>query len=295
MAKKRKNSRISNDEKVFNIINVIFMIFFMAIIALPILNILAVAFNDPLDAARGGIYFWPRMLSFESVVEVLETPALFRAFQITVARTFVGTLFHVGFTALVAYGYSKQDLKGRNWYIRLGIFTMFFSGGLIPTFLLFRALHLLNTFWVYVIPGMFGFVNMIIIMNFFKNIPKELEESAEIDGASPFLIFIRIMLPLSVPVLATISLFTGVGQWNDFMTANLFVMGRPDLHPMAMLLYRMIAQAFTPPQAVGAITRPTTSQSLQLAMMVITTAPIIAIYPFLQKYFVKGMMIGAVK
>jgi len=295
MAKKSKNSRLSKDEKVFNIVNLIFMIFFMAIIALPMLNILAVAFNDAHDAMRGGIYFWPRVFSIESIVEVLQTPALFQAFQITVARTFFGVIAHVGFTAFVAYGFSKQQLKGRSWYIKLGVFTMFFSGGMIPTFLLYRSLGLLNNFMVYIIPGMFGFVNMIIIMNFFKNIPKELEESAEIDGAGPFRVFIQIMLPLSVPVLATIALFAGVGQWNDFMTANMFMSGRPDLHPMAMLLFRMIAQNFDPPQAMGTVVRPTTARSIQLAMMVVTTAPIVAIYPFLQKYFVKGMMIGAVK
>jgi len=292
--KTSKSSRISKDEKIFNTINVVFMIFFIAIIALPMLNILAVAFNDATDAMRGGIYFWPRIWSVDSFRQVLETPALFRAAWITVARTVVGTALHVGFTAFVAYGFSKTDLKGRKWYIRLGVFTMFFSGGMIPTFLLFRGMGLLNSFWVYVIPGMYGFVNMIIVMNFYKGIPKELEESAEMDGATPFMIFLKIMLPLSVPVLATIALFAGVGQWNDFMTANMFVTARPDLHPMAMLLYRMIAQQFSPPTDL-AVARPTTSESIRLAMMVITTAPIVAVYPFLQKYFVKGMMIGAVK
>ena len=295
MAKKRKNSRLSRDEKIFNVVNVIFMVLFMAIIALPMLNILAITFNDAHDAMRGGIYFWPRVFSLDSVIEVLQTPMLFRAFQITVARTFFGVIAHVGFTSFVAYGFSKKQLIGRSIYIKLGVFTMFFSGGMIPTFLLFRSLGLLNNFLVFIIPAMFSFVNMIIIMNFFKNIPKELEESAEIDGASPFRIFIQIMLPLSVPVLATIALFAGVGQWNDFMTANMFLTARPDLHPMAMLLFRMIAQSFSPPQATGTIVRPTTGRSLQLAMMVVTTAPIIVIYPFLQKYFVKGMMIGAVK
>jgi len=292
----KKNSRISKDEKIFNVINVAFMIFFIAIIALPMLNILAIAFNDASDAIHGGIYFWPRVWSFESFQRVLETPALFQAFWITVSRTVLGAGAHVFFTAFVAYGFSKTDLVGRKWYIRLGIFTMFFSGGMIPTFLMFRAMGLLNNFLVYIIPPMFGFVNMVIVMNFFKGIPKELEESAEIDGAGPVKVFLSIMLPLSVPVLATIGLFAGVGQWNDFMTANMFInSAHSHLHPMAMLLYRMIAQQVTPPVADGAIVRPTTPQSIQLAMMVITTAPILAVYPFLQKYFVKGMMIGAVK
>lgn len=295
MAKKsNKSSRVSKDERIFNIINVAFMIFFIAVIALPMLNILAITFNDANDAAQGGIYFWPRILSFESFRRVLEIPALFNAFLITVARTVIGAGVHVLFTAFVAYGFSKNDLVGRKWYIRLGVFTMFFSGGMIPTFLLFRTLGLLNNFLVFIIPAMFGFVNMVIVMNFYKGIPNELEESAEMDGAGPFLIFIKIMLPLSIPVLATIGLFAGVGQWNDFMTANIFLTNRPDLHPMAMLLYRMIAQQFSPP-VDSTIVRPTTSESIRLAMMVISTAPILVVYPFLQKYFVKGMMIGAVK
>ena len=292
----KKNSRISKDEKIFNVINIAFMLFFIAIIALPMLNILAISFNDAQDALRGGIYFWPRVWSFESFRRVLETPALFQAFQITVARTVIGAGLHVLFTSFVAYGFSKTNLIGRKWYIRLGVFSMFFSGGMIPTFLLFRSMGLLNNFLVYVIPPMFGFVNMIIVMNFYKGIPKELEESAEIDGAGPFLIFLKIMLPLSVPVLATIGLFAGVGQWNDFMTANMFVnSANSHLHPMAMLLYRMIAQQHNPPVMDVAVSRPTTPQSIQLAMMVVTTAPILMVYPFLQKYFVKGMMIGAVK
>jgi len=292
----KKSSRISRDEKIFNVINIAFMIFFIAIIAVPMLNILAVTFNDSTDSLRGGIYLWPRVWSFESIRQVLEIPALFRAFQITVARTFIGAGAHVLFTSFVAYGFSKTNLIGRKWYIRLGVFTMFFSGGMIPTFLLFRSLGLLNNFLVYIIPPMFGFVNMVIVMNFYKGIPKELEESAEIDGAGPFLIFVKIMLPLSIPVLATIGLFAGVGQWNDFMTANMFInTPHAHLHPMAMLLYRMIAQHYSPPLSDVAIARPTTAQSIRLAMMVISTVPILLVYPFLQKYFVKGMMIGAVK
>ena len=288
------SKRLSKDEKIFNFINVAFMIFFAAIIVLPLANILALSFNDAHDAMRGGIYFWPREFSLESFRTVFENPGIFRAFFISVARTVVGVLFHVSFTAVVAYGMSKTQLVGRSIYMKMGIFTMFFSGGLIPTFLLFRSLGLLNSFWVYIIPAMFSFVHMIIMMNFFKNIPASLEESAEIDGATPFTIFIRIILPLSMPVLATIALFHGVGQWNDFMTANLFV-NNPDLHPLQMLLFRIIAQNFSPVIPGQHIVRPTTSQSLQLAMMVVTTAPVVAVYPFLQKYFIKGMMIGAVK
>jgi len=296
MAKRKKSSmRYSKDEKIFNVVNVIFMTLFMAVIILPLANILALAFNDAHDAIRGGIYFWPREFSIESFITVFENPNIFRAFVISVMRTVVGVIFHVSFTAIVAYGMSKTKLVGRGIYIKMGIFTMFFNGGLIPTFLLYRNLGLLDSFWVYIIPAMFSFVNMIIMMNFFRNIPISLEESAEMDGASPLTIFVRIILPLSMPVLATIALFHGVGQWNDYMAANIFV-NDTSLHPLQMLLFRIISQNLSPSVAAGAnVVRPTTSQSLQLAMMVVTTVPVVVIYPFLQKYFIKGMMIGAVK
>lgn len=285
---------LSRDEKIFNVINIIFMLFFMAVIVFPIMNILALSFNDAHDAMRGGIYFWPRQFSLESFNSVFENPQIYRAFFISIARTVVGVVVHVLFTAIVAYGMSKRELKARGFYMKMGIFTMFFSGGLIPTFLLYRSLGLLNSFWVYIIPAMFSFVNMIIMMNFFRGIPDELEEAAEIDGASPLLIFVKVILPLSLPVLATVALFSGVGHWNDFMTANIFVNDQR-LHPLPMLLYRIIAQNFSPVIPSGHVVRPTTAQSLQLAMMVVTTAPIVAIYPFLQKYFIKGMMIGSIK
>lgn len=285
----------SKDEKIFNVVNVLFMIFFIAIIALPLWNILALSFNDPVDATRGGIYFWPRKFSIESYLTVFEDHAIYRAFIVSVAKTLIGVLCHTAVTAMVAYGMSRRNLVGRKVYMTMGILTMFVSGGMIPTFLLFKQLGLLNSFWVYIIPSLFSFYDMVIMLNFFRSIPYSLEESAEMDGANPFTIFTRIILPLSLPVLATIALFHGVFQWNDYMTANIYIDDR-SLYPLQMLLYRIVSENLSPAVATGTnVVRNTTSQSMQLATMVVTTVPVLIIYPFLQKYFVQGMTLGSVK
>ena len=285
----------SKDEKIFNVANVIFMVFFLAIIALPLWNIVALSFNDATDAARGGIYFWPRKFSLESYYTVFEDSAIYKAFVISVAKTVIGVVLHTALTAMVAYGMSRRNLMGRKIYMNMGILTMFVSGGMIPTFLLFKELGLLNNFWVYIIPVLFSFYDMVILMNFFRSIPFSLEESAMMDGANPFIFFVKIILPLSLPVLATIALFHGVFQWNDYMTANIYVDDR-SLYPLQMLLFRIVSENLSPAVATGTnVVRNTTSQSLQLATMVVTTVPVVVIYPFLQKYFIQGMTLGSVK
>lgn len=285
----------SKDEKIFNTANVIFMVFFLAIIALPLWNIVALSFNDATDAARGGIYFWPREFSLESYYTVFEDSAIYKAFVISVAKTVIGVVLHTALTAMVAYGMSRRNLMGRKIYMNMGILTMFVSGGMIPTFLLFKELGLLNNFWVYIIPVLFSFYDMVILMNFFRSIPFSLEESAMMDGANPFIIFVKIILPLSLPVLATIALFHGVFQWNDYMTANIYVDDR-SLYPLQMLLFQIVSENLSPAVATGTnVVRNTTSQSLQLATMVVTTVPVVVIYPFLQKYFIQGMTLGSVK
>ena len=285
----------SKDEKIFNTANVIFMVFFLAIIALPLWNIVALSFNDATEAARGGIYFWPREFSLESYYTVFEDSAIYKAFVISVAKTVIGVVLHTALTAMVAYGMSRRNLMGRKIYMNMGILTMFVSGGMIPTFLLFKELGLLNNFWVYIIPVLFSFYDMVILMNFFRSIPFSLEESAMMDGANPFIIFVKIILPLSLPVLATIALFHGVFQWNDYMTANIYVDDR-SLYPLQMLLFRIVSENLSPAVATGTnVVRNTTSQSLQLATMVVTTVPVVVIYPFLQKYFIQGMTLGSVK
>ncbi|MBN2619193.1 MAG: carbohydrate ABC transporter permease, partial [Spirochaetales bacterium] len=220
------------------------------------------------------------------------------AFIISILRTVVGTITHLFFTAMTAYAWSKKHLLGRNFFLGLGTFTMFFNGGLIPGFINLKNLQLLDTFWVYIIPTMFNFFNLIIFTSFFRTIPESLEESAFIDGAHEGIIFTKIILPLSGPVLATIALFQGVWHWNDFFMGVVFVNSR-ELEPIQTYLYRIITsgsvntQMSATPAAIRS--NAVNSTSLRLATMIVVTFPIMCVYPFLQKYFVQGMTVGSVK
>jgi putative aldouronate transport system permease protein len=178
----------------------------------------------------------------------------------------------------------------------MGVITMFFSGGMIPTYLLIKSLGLLNSFWVYIIPALLSFYDVIILMNFFRGVPSSLEESAKIDGFGDWKIFLYIFIPLSLPALATIALFNGVSQWNDFMTTKLYINDK-SLYPLQMMLYEIIVQSQTKSMQNigGSYVIETTTKGVQLATIVITTVPIVVIYPLLQRYFISGMMLGAVK
>jgi len=204
----------------FNAFNIILMSILTLIIAYPMWNLVMATFSDARYLAEGSITFYPKGFTLENYEAVVRDVSLVKAFGVSVAKSLLGIITHVAFCAMVAFGMSKKDLAGRKLYTALGIITMFFSGGMVPTFLLYRRLGLLNNFMVYIIPAMFSYFDMVILMNFFRDLPPSLEESALIDGAGIWRVFFSIAIPLSIPVLATIALFTGVGQWNDFMTAG---------------------------------------------------------------------------
>jgi len=264
----------------------------------PVWNVTVMSFNDSQDTMMGGIYLFPRKFSLESYRMVFMDKAIIQAFTITILRTVIGTVSGVFFTSMVAYAFSKRHIMGSKFYLTVGTITMFFGGGLIPYFILLRSLGLYDSFLVYIIPGLFNFFFCIIFMTFFREMPASLEESAKIDGANDFYIFFRIILPLSMPVIATITLFSGVGHWNDYFAGVMFI-NNPDLQPIQTFLYRVIAGSSQTKSIVGmpagVMAQAVSSQSVQLATMVVTTFPIICIYPFLQRYFVKGVMIGAIK
>lgn len=297
--KRKSKIKRSRGTKIFDACNVIFMLLICFVCLYPIWYVVVNSLNDATDALRGGIYWWPRKFSLENYKSVFSNGSVLQSFKVTIAKTLIGTTLNVLFTAMVAYPLSKARLIGRKYYMAIGTVTMFFSGGLIPTFILFKQLNLLNNFLVYIIPAAFNFFNLLIFINFFKEIPSALEESAKIDGANDLTIFRRIIIPLSKPVFATIALFAGVGQWNDYFGGLMYMTNRTDLEPIQTFLYRLIAQAQSSQMANGISvqiqTSDTTSTSIKLAAMVITTLPICCVYPFLQKYFVKGMMVGAVK
>jgi putative aldouronate transport system permease protein len=284
-------------ELIFDWGNVLVMLFICFITIYPIWYVLVNSFNDGTDAMRGGIYWYPRVFSLESYSAVFQSSGLMLAMGITIAKTLLGTVLHVLFTAMVAYAVSRKELIGRKLYMYMGTITLFFGGGLIPSYLLIRDLHLLDTFLVYIIPAMFSFFDLIIFLSFFREIPEGMEEAAKIDGANDLKIFYRIVLPVSMPVLATIAVFHGVYQWNDYFTAVIFT-NNVDLQPIQTFLYRIVALSGSNQIASvvpNNIHREVTSQSVKLATMIVTTAPIVVVYPFLQKYFVKGFMIGSIK
>lgn len=264
----------------------------------PVWYTVVLSFNESSDTMLGGIYWWPRKFSLESYKAVFMDHSILQAFNVTVWKTIIGTVTNVLFTAMVAYAFSKKFIMGRKVYLMLGTITMFFGGGLIPYFILIKNIGLYDKFLVYIIPAMFNFYNLLIFMSFFRELPAALEESAKIDGANDFRVFAQIVIPLSMPVLATIALFTGVGQWNDYFTGVMYI-NNPDLQPIQTFLYRIIASASASKSVVsmpaGISGGQVNSQSVKLATMVVTTAPIICVYPFLQRYFVKGVMVGSVK
>ncbi|WP_435923624.1 carbohydrate ABC transporter permease [Paenibacillus sp. DYY-L-2] len=290
--------RRTKGDVAFDTFNNLGMLIICFVTLYPIWYVLINSFNDGKDAMLGGIYWWPRVFSLENYEAVFNNPGIMTAMGLTVAKTVLGVVAHVFFTAMVAYAFSRKGLIGGKFYILMGTITMIFSGGLIPTYLLIRDLHLIDTFWVYILPVLFSFFDLIIFMTFFREIPDGLEEAARIDGANDWTVFLRVVLPVSMPVLATIALFHGVYQWNDYFAGIIYV-NNESLQPIQTFLYRVVAQSssniMTTALQGSAVTKTVTSQSVKLATMVVTTLPIVFAYPFLQRYFVKGMMIGSIK
>jgi ABC-type sugar transport system, permease component len=286
--------RKSTGDRVFDACNVLLMAAIAVCTLYPFYYILINSLNDPIDAARGGIFAWPRIFSIAGYQTLFRDPALLNALWVTVARTLVGTLASVFFTGAFAYGVSKKELVGRPLFLGMMIVTLYFSGGMIPNYILIRDLGLKNNFLVYVLPLLFNAFNVIIMMSFFRTVPKELEESAHLDGAGELRIFARIIVPVSTPVLATIALYNGVAQWNSWYDAMLF--GGSKLPTLQLILVNTIqANSNVNSMAAQSGLKAVTSESLKLATMVVTTVPIVCSYPFLQRYFVKGMMIGSIK
>ncbi len=282
-------------ERLFDMINIVLMALLAFVTIYPFYNILINSFNDPIDAARGGITFWPRILSIENYKMVFRDDSILNAFVVTVSRTVIGTAAAVLFTGAFAYGISKPNLLWRKLIILLAVITLYFSGGLIPSYLLIaKYLHLKNHFLAYILPNLFNAYNAIIMVTFFRGIPKEMEESAKIDGANDLKIFFRLVLPVSKPVLATIALYNGVFHWNSWFDAMLY--GGQHLKTLQQILIQIINSNSNVSITAGNLGfRAVTAESVKLATMVITTLPIVFTYPFLQKYFVKGILIGSVK
>lgn len=291
--------RKSREDKIVDIVTALLCIIVFVLTVYPIYYCLIYSFNEGADAAKGGIYLFPRVFTLENYKIVLQNAALYPAFLMTILRTVLGTALAVFFTAMAAYALSKENLKGRKIYTIMGVVTLYFSAGVVQQYLLYREIGILDSFWVYILPNVYQFYNMILFMSFFKELPAALEESAQIDGAGYFTVFFRVVLPLSKPVLATVALFVGVWHWNDWYHPAFFIQNEALMTLPAVLQRSMsLAEAQQTLQKVmsfSAQTSTTTMESVRYAMLIISILPITIIYPFVQKFFLKGMMLGAVK
>lgn len=303
MSRAKSYRNVSLGDRIFDVCNIIFMILLVIVTLYPFLNMFALSFNDANDAVRGDIYIWPREWTLRNFEYVFSESNVFYATFISAARTIVGTVTSVFCTAMLAYTISRPEYKLRKFVSITFIFTMYFSGGLIPGYLLIKELHMLNTFWVYIIPGIIGVFNMIVIRSFIENLPEGLMESAKMDGAGDFITFTRIVLPLTVPALATVSLFVAVYQWNSWFDVFLYNSSNAKLSTLQYELTKMLstsntatassaADAYANAQGNKAAVTPS---SVRATMTIVASVPIIIVYPFLQKYFVKGMVVGGVK
>ncbi len=290
----------TTEDKVLDTFTLIFVTLVLLVTVYPFYYVIVISLNDGLDALRGGIYLWPRQFTFGNYVQFLSDAKWISAIGITVAKTLFGTLLTVLFTCLVAYGLSHEGLMFKKTYSVILLFCMYFSGGLIPYYLVLKAYGMLNRFWVYIIPTMFSTYYCILAISFFREIPGELKESARLDGANELTIFVRIILPLSKALLATLGLFAAVSQWNSWTDTAFFAPGNKELRTLAFLMRDVIVRNqvdTTSRQALmqAAKHNMVTAASVQMAAMIIAVLPIMCVYPFLQKYFVKGIMLGAVK
>jgi putative aldouronate transport system permease protein len=295
---RRHTLEVSSGERFAQVLLVSFFVLFSALTLYPFLNALAYALSDPIEAMRGGLTIIPRKLTWQNFRLVFENDAVLPAFFISTSRTVVGIVYHVTITTLASYALSRMSLPFIKPITIFLIIPMYLFPGLIPTYVNIYDLGLMNSFWVYIFPHAFGAFNMLVMRTYFWSIPESLVESARMDGAGHFRILLRIIVPLSLPIIAVIALWQGVWQWNAWFDAMLYV-NNVDLHPLMMLLQRIVEQNEIPAENVDAFMggggRVYSPRSMQMAMLIVATVPIVVIYPFFQRYFVKGVMIGAVK
>ncbi len=301
---KMKAKKVFSDYVII-ILMVVIMVFVFVTTLYPFLNSLAISLNDADDTALGGITFFPRIFTLRNYQQIFNNPTIWMAYFITFARTIIGAAGGLLITGALAFGLSRKGLAGRKFYTFFCLIPMYFGGGLIPTYFLIKTLGLTNTFWVYIIPNLVNIWNMILMRSYFQSVPDALEESARIDGANYITIFFRIYWPVSTPIIATIALYFGVYHWNDWFMPNIYITN-PDLKPMTSVLLSIVNEAAfaermatmgLPTDLIAAASKgqKTNVRSITMATMITSILPIVIIYPFLQKFFLKGIMIGSIK
>ncbi|WP_212973616.1 carbohydrate ABC transporter permease [Bacillus sp. J14TS2] len=294
MMKRIKTKKVRKGERLFSVVNGTILIIIALVCFLPFVNVIATSFASTQEVVAKKFILFPSTFSLDAYRYILSTPTIFKGLAVSIGVTGIGTFVSMALTSLMAYGLSRRYLWGRNYINFIVVFTMLFSGGMIPTFLVVKAFGLIDSYWALILPVAISAFNLIIMRNFFQALPDSLEESAKIDGCSHFGVFFRIMLPLALPSIATISLFYAVTYWNTYMTAILYINDSAKW-PIQILL-RQIVIVSSGMQADGAsvdVTPP--PQTIKMAVIVIATVPMLIAYPFVQRYFVKGALIGSVK
>lgn len=288
-------SKVKSRDDILDWIVLVVFIFLILITLYPFLNVLAISFNDPIDTMRNINMVIPRQFTWSNYVYIFKENNLISPLILSIARTVIGAAAGVFCTAMIAYVLSRRDFYFNKIFTLLFVVTMYVSGGLIPEYLLLmRTLGLGNNFLVYIIPGLIWVYNVILVRSFIEGLPIALQEAARVDGANDLIIWWKIILPLCKPVLATVALFVAVGQWNSFMDTYLYAKELPTLQ---YVLYQIMETATikVDPHAAEQVKNAVSPLSVRMAITIVATVPIIVVYPFLQKYFVGGMTVGAVK
>lgn len=296
MSNREKLASWSGNALLYGFLSALFVVTFF-----PFWQIFVLSLNDGTDSLRGGFLLWPREISLESYAAVFNNPEILAAVKITLYRTLLGVPLSVFCIAMLAYTLSKKELVGGRAINLFFIFTMYFSGGLIPTYMIVKSLGLIDNFLVFLFPGLINIFWMVLVRTFMEGLPRELEESAAIDGANDVQIFIKVILPVCVPVLATIGLFSAIGHWNAWYDSYIYTY-KPSLKTLQAVLVKILNQYQTGDMlseaqqlANDAKKIPVTSESIRMTVTMVATLPIILVYPFVQRFFLKGMLLGAVK
>ena len=286
-------------DKVSDIVLVVICAAVMLIVAYPLYYVLVASFSDPYDVYAGKTFLLPSQFTLKGYQAVFADSALFSGFMNSIKYTVIGTIYSVVMIYLVAYPLSVKDLPGRKYISLFFVITMYFGGGLVPYYMVLKGIHMLNTFWVFIFPMMMSVYNMILIRSYIESMPDSLFEAAKIDGANDLVVFVKMVIPLSKPILMTVALFVAINQWNSWFDAYLYTSDQA-LKPMQSILVEILNQYQTGASTSQAMSNAkagvtVTPDSIRMAATMVATLPIIMVYPFVQKYFVKGIMLGAVK
>ncbi|MBU5673563.1 carbohydrate ABC transporter permease [Paenibacillus sp. MSJ-6] len=285
------------DERWFDILVYTIAIVIMLVVSYPLLFVVSASFSAPAKVLAGEVWLWPKGITLEAYSNVLHNDKIWRGYGNSILYTFVGTLINLGMTLLAAYPLSRPDLPLRKGLMLIVTLTMFFSGGLIPTYLLVKDLGMVDTMWALIIPGAISTYNLIVMRTYFQSsIPWELQEAAHIDGSSNWRLLLSIILPLSKPILAVMVLFYAVGHWNSFFNALIYIR-REELYPLQLVLREilLISQSDAVDSSVGLEDKILLAESIKYVVIIVSSLPVLLMYPFVQRHFVKGVMIGSIK